>query len=147
MAAQGVMAYSRRFLRKEATMRTPLAAAGGILFGCVVSLVSAQTSDQSPTEAAFLADTKAAMSRMTRDMAIKPSGDVDTDFVAMMIPLHQSAIDMAVAQLQYGKNEKLHEIAHQIIENQRRQIAAMRTALGKPVPNSAPPMPPGMKMK
>jgi uncharacterized protein (DUF305 family) len=128
-------------------MRTPFAAAGGILFGSIVSLVSAQTPDQSSFESAFLSDSKAAMSRMTRDMAIKPTGDVDTDFVAMMIPHHQAAIDMAIAQLQYGRNEKLHEIAHQIVETQRRQIAAMRTALGKPVPNSQPPMPPGMKMK
>jgi len=128
-------------------MRRPLAVAVGILFGSVISLVSAQPTAQSSAETAFLSDTKAAMSTMARDMAIKPTGDVDIDFVAMMIPHHQAAIDIAIAQLQYGKNEKLHEIAHQIVESQRRQIAAMRAALGKPVPNSEPPMPPGMKMK
>ncbi len=30
---------------------------------------------------------------------IEPSGDVDTEFVAMMVPHHQGAIDMALAEL------------------------------------------------
>ena len=39
---------------------------------------------------------------MMADMAIKPTGDVDRDFVAMMVPHHQGAIDMAQAVLRYG---------------------------------------------
>lgn len=39
------------------------------------------------------------------DMRVKPSGDVDHNFVAPMIPHHQGAIDMARAELRYGKNE------------------------------------------
>jgi uncharacterized protein (DUF305 family) len=33
------------------------------------------------------------------DMGIRPSGDVDADFVAMMVPHHQGAIEMAQAEL------------------------------------------------
>jgi uncharacterized protein (DUF305 family) len=46
-------------------------------------------------EAAFLAENQAAMDKMMAAMMIKPSGDVDRDFVAMMVPHHQGAIDMA----------------------------------------------------
>ena len=48
-------------------------------------------------EAPFLKENDAAMTKMMNDMAIKPSGDIDRDFVAMMVPHHQGAIDMAIA--------------------------------------------------
>ncbi len=37
-------------------------------------------------EKPFLADDDAAMTKMMNDMAVKPTGDVDRDFVAMMVP-------------------------------------------------------------
>ena len=52
----------------------------------------------------------------------------------MMIPHHQGAIDMAVAELRYGKNEQLRRIAQEIIVDQQQEIAAMRLALGEPLP-------------
>ncbi len=54
-------------------------------------------------EAAFLAENNAAMTKMMAAMEIKPSGDVDKDFVAMMTPHHQGAVDMAQAMLRYGR--------------------------------------------
>jgi hypothetical protein len=72
------------------------------------------------------------------DMAIKPSGDIDRDFVAMMVPHHQGAIDMAISELRYGKNEQLRRIAQEIIVDQMQEIAAMNLAIGKPVTDSAP---------
>ncbi|MEA2730864.1 MAG: hypothetical protein QOF70_5339, partial [Acetobacteraceae bacterium] len=98
----------------------------------------------------------AAMTRMMDDMAIKPTGEIDRDFVAMMIPHHQGAIDMAQAELRYGRNAQLRRIAQEIIVEQQQEIAAMRLALGQPLPPSvaAPDqqtpatqtyMPPGMK--
>ena len=71
-------------------------------------------------------------------MDVKPTGDVDADFAAMMIPHHQGAIDMALAELRYGKNEQLRRIAQEIIVDQQQEIAAMRLALGQPLPPSAP---------
>jgi hypothetical protein len=50
-------------------------------------------------EAPYLAESVSAMTKMMIDMGIRPSGDVDTDFVAMMVPHHQGAIDMALAAL------------------------------------------------
>ncbi len=64
------------------------------------------------------------------------TGDVDSDFVASMIAHHQGAIDMAQAELRYGRNEQLHRIAQEIIVKQQQEIAAMRLALGKSLPPS-----------
>jgi hypothetical protein len=79
-------------------------------------------------EKAFLAENDTAMTRMMNDMAAKPSGDIDRDFVAMM----------AVIELRYGKNEQLRRIAQEIIVDQMQEIAAMKLAIGEPVPASAP---------
>src|SRR5262249_49297395 len=49
-------------------------------------------------EAPYLAENVSAMTKMMVDMGIRPSGDVDTDFVAMMVPHHQGAIEMAQAE-------------------------------------------------
>jgi uncharacterized protein (DUF305 family) len=69
------------------------------------------------------------MEQMMNAMAIRPSGDVDRDFVAMMIPHHESAIAMAKAELCYGKNEPLRRMAQEIVVTQQQEIAAMRLAL------------------
>jgi hypothetical protein len=87
-------------------------------------------------EAPFLAENDAAMTRMMDGMAAKPTGDVDADFAAMMIPHHQGAIDMAQAELRYGRNEQLRRIAQGIIVEQQQEIAAMRLALGQALPPS-----------
>src|ERR1700687_309877 len=89
-------------------------------------------------EQSFLSENDAAMNKMMADMTIKPTGDVDRDFVAMMVPHHQGAIDMAQAELRYGHNEQLRRIAQEIIVEQQQEITAMRLALGQPLPPSAP---------
>jgi hypothetical protein len=72
-----------------------------------------------------------AMTSMMRDMQIRPSGDVDRDFVAQMIAHHQGAIDMASALLKTGSNETLKRLAQEIIVTQKDEIAAMRLAIGE----------------
>jgi hypothetical protein len=89
-------------------------------------------------EAPFLKENDAAMTKMMNDMTIKPSGDVDRDFVAMMSPHHQGAIDMAISELRYGKNEQLRRIAQEIIVGQMQEIAAMKLAIGEPVTDTTP---------
>jgi len=91
-------------------------------------------------EAPFLAENNAAMTRMMEGMSARPTGDVDRDFVAMMVPHHQGAIDMAQAELRYGRNEQLRRIAQEIVVEQQQEIVAMRVALGQPLPapGSAP---------
>jgi hypothetical protein len=89
-------------------------------------------------EAPFLKENDVAMTRMMNNMAIKPSGEIDRDFVAMMAPHHQGAIDMAISELRYGKNEQLRRIAQEIIVDQMQEIAAMNLAIGKSVTDSTP---------
>lgn len=73
-----------------------------------------------------------AHEKMSVDMgAVKPSGDPDVDFVRMMIPHHQGAIDMAEAELKYGKDESRKALARQIIEAQTKEIAEMKDWLAK----------------
>jgi hypothetical protein len=87
-------------------------------------------------EAPFMAENEAAMNKMMADMAVKPTGNVDRDFVAMMVPHHQGAIDMAQAELRYGHNEQLRRMAQEIVVTQQQEIAAMRLAVGEPLPPS-----------
>src|SRR5215469_9481709 len=87
-------------------------------------------------EGHYLAENDSAMKKMMANMAVKPSGDVDRDFVAMMVPHHQGAIDMAVAVLRYGHNAQLKRLAQEIIVTQQEEIAAMRLAVGEPLPAS-----------
>jgi uncharacterized protein (DUF305 family) len=87
-------------------------------------------------EAPFLSENDAAMNKMMADMTVKPTGDVDRDFVAMMVPHHQGAIDMAQAVLRYGHNEQLRRLAQEIVVTQQQEIAAMRLAVGDRLPPS-----------
>ena len=103
-----------------------------------VVLIGGAASLAGSVEALFLAENNAAMAKMMAAMDVKPSGDVDADFVATMVPHHQGAIDMAQAELRYGRNERLRRIAQEIIVTQQEEIAAMRQAIGQP-PDQTPP--------
>jgi uncharacterized protein (DUF305 family) len=80
-------------------------------------------------EAPFLAENQSAMTRMMADMAVKPIGDVDRDFVAMAVPHDQGAIDMARAELKYGHNELLRRLAREIVRNREQEVTVMRLAV------------------
>ncbi|HVY18051.1 MAG TPA: DUF305 domain-containing protein [Rhodopila sp.] len=89
-------------------------------------------------ESGFMTENDAAMRKMMADMSIKPTGNPDADFAAMMIPHHQGAIDMARAELRYGKDPELRRLARNIITDQQKEIALMRKVLAKIMPASAP---------
>jgi hypothetical protein len=104
----------------------------------IAAICSAPFRSASPGEARYLAENVSAMTKMMIDMGIRPSGDVDSDFVSMMTPHHQGAIEMAQAELRYGHNEQLRRMAQEIIVTQQEEIAAMRLAVGQPSPPSVP---------
>jgi uncharacterized protein (DUF305 family) len=118
-------------------MRIPLTAAA--LVACTVFNVAAQTAMQHEHSAAmtqpdspdatFQRDMTQAMRRMDEGMMIRPSGNADRDFAAMMIPHHQGAIDMAKAELQFGRDPVLRRLAQGIIVEQQQEIELMRRRL------------------
>jgi uncharacterized protein (DUF305 family) len=71
------------------------------------------------------------MEKMNRDMNAAMSGDPDRDFVTMMIPHHQGAIDMAQVQLEHGKDGELRALSEAIIKAQESEIAFMKEWLAK----------------
>jgi len=72
------------------------------------------------------------MDRMDKGMKSAPmNGDVDHDFATMMMPHHQGAIDMAKAELAYGKDPLMRRLAEEIIVDQQSEIQAMQLWLSK----------------
>jgi uncharacterized protein (DUF305 family) len=137
---------SRTFFRKRAislattiTLSAFTVANGPIRASHADEMVAGHMTVTEPNisdEAPFLAKNDAAMNKMMAAMAVKPTGDVDHDFVEMMVPHHQGAIDMAQAVLRHGHNEQIRRLAQEIIVTQQQEIAAMRLALGEPLPPS-----------
>jgi uncharacterized protein (DUF305 family) len=142
------MLFSPAFVRKRVISLATTAAVSATSFalaqdpsrafhvrGATPSQTVADRPDRSE-EQPFLAENAAAMNKMMADMTIKPTGDVDRDFVEMMVPHHQGAIDMAQAVLRYGHNEQLRRLAQEIVVTQQQEIAAMRLAVGEELPPS-----------
>jgi len=102
------------------------------------TICSAATEAAYPAETPYLTENDTAMNKMMADMVIKPTGDVDRDFVSLMTPHHQGAIEMAQAVLRNGSNEQVRRLAQEIIVTQQQEIAAMRLAIGDPLPPSLP---------
>jgi hypothetical protein len=122
---------SMRFSHRPFLLRRALLLSLVLVAGATVWAVSAD-------ESAFMAENDAAMKKMMAAMQVKPSGDVDKDFVAMMAAHHQGAIDMARTELRYGHNEQLRRIAQEIIASQQQEIPAMWLAIGRTPPPSVP---------
>src|SRR5438132_12863487 len=59
------------------------------------------------------------------------TGEPDRDFVTMMIPHHQGAIDMAKAILLYGKDPQMRRLAQEIIADQQNEVQLMQLWLSK----------------
>ncbi len=73
-----------------------------------------------------------AMMAMESAMKAAPmTGNPDHDFAVMMIPHHQGAIDMAKAELLYGKDPILRRLAQEVIVTQEQEIQLMRERLKK----------------
>jgi uncharacterized protein (DUF305 family) len=89
------------------------------------------------SEQPFLAENNDAMNKMMADMTIRPTGDIDRDFVAMMVPHHQGAVDMAKAELKYGHNEQLRQLAQEIVATQQQEMMVMRNAVSEGLSSAA----------
>jgi uncharacterized protein (DUF305 family) len=59
-------------------------------------------------------------------MSVGQSGNSDVDFVRLMLPHHQAALDMAKAQLMYGRDPQICRLAQEIITDQQSEIELMQ---------------------
>ncbi len=76
---------------------------------------------------------KEAMSKMNNmKMDIDHSGSMDKQFAQMMVPHHQSAIDMSKAYIKSGAHEeKLKTMSNNIISSQQKEISELKAWLDK----------------
>lgn len=78
----------------------------------------------------FREDMDQSMRRMMRDMHSPGySGDADVDFLAMMIPHHAGAVDMARLVLQHGRDPATRRLAEDILAGQTLEIEGMTRRL------------------
>lgn len=90
-----------------------------------------------PGSSRFETEMDDSMVRMMEDMHSPGySGDADRDFLVMMVPHHQGAVDMAKLVLMYGRDPAVRVLAEEIIagqtieiESMRRRLAALRTGM------------------
>jgi len=77
------------------------------------------------------------MEKMHLAMAlVGSSGTSDTDFVRLMLPHHQAAIDMAETQLLFGKDPQMRRLAQEIIADQHSEMELMQLWLRQRGPDS-----------
>jgi hypothetical protein len=69
----------------------------------------------------------ASMNKMHMAMeAVEYSGNSDLDFVRLMLPHHQAALEMAKTQLLRGKDPQIRRLAQEIITDQQLEIEVMQ---------------------
>jgi len=119
----------------------PLATTLSMILATPIALAQDQTTQRrvapapiDSSEQHFIIEHELAISKMSLSMLVGPTGDVDRDFVAAMMPHHQGAIDIARAELKYGHNDELRRLAQNIIAQREREISAMRGAVGETRP-------------
>ena len=110
-------------------------AAALLLVGSFAGEVEAQHGHGAPPAAppgqtAFVTGMHAAMVEMSKAMETAAmTGDPDRDFLAMMIPHHEGAVEMARLVLLHGRDPLVRRLAEEIIAGQQTEITAMRERL------------------
>ncbi|MES2643957.1 MAG: DUF305 domain-containing protein [Myxococcota bacterium] len=80
------------------------------------------TTEMSPAMQGY----KQSMDTMHEAMMKPMTGNVDQDYAQMMIAHHQGAIDMARVELQYGTDPTLKQMAQTVIDEQGKEIDALK---------------------
>jgi uncharacterized protein (DUF305 family) len=101
------------------------------ILSLTVPMTARQDAAHQPPDAAAVgaawSDLEQGMEKMHAGMrSIKPSGDNDLDFVGLMLPHHQAAIDMAKTEMLYGKDPQMRRLAQEIITDQQSETELMQ---------------------
>jgi uncharacterized protein (DUF305 family) len=100
-----------------------------LLSSAVVGITPAQEHKEN---ADFMRRMSVSMTEMNQSMKAAPmNGNIDHDFAAMMIPHHEGAIEMAKAELSFGKNPTMRRLAQEILVDQKSEIDAMNLWISK----------------
>jgi uncharacterized protein (DUF305 family) len=100
--------------------------------GLIAAFSIAALAQMEPRAMSFMHAMKDSMERMDNGMKSAPmNGDIDHDFATMMMPHHQGAIDMAKAELLYGKDSVMRRLAEEIVVDQQSEIQVMQLWLSK----------------
>jgi len=84
----------------------------------------------SPAAGPAWSEFNSSMEKMHLAMkSVKPTGNSDSDFVRLMLPHHQAAIDMAKTQLLFGKDPQMRRLAQEIVTDQQSEIVLMHAWL------------------
>jgi uncharacterized protein (DUF305 family) len=136
-----VTLFSRAFVRRRViSLATTLSvtATSFALAQDPKGVVHLRSTAKEAEERQFLFANDLAISNMSREMLLTPTGDIDRDFAAIMIPQHQGTIDMGEAELKYGRNDELRRLAEKIVARQQQDISILRRVAGEDVATSAP---------
>ena len=115
------------FLKSAAVLSILSMAAAGSALAQQTAPMPGMTMPMKPSAMPAEGSMMSAMDKMSKDMAaVSMTGDADRDFVGMMIPHHQGAIDMAKYELAHGKDPKMLKLARDVVAAQDREIAEMK---------------------
>ena len=84
--------------------------------------VSAQSKDSSSASSGASGEMHNDMMKGAKEsMSMKPTGDVDQDFVKMMRHHHQTGIRMAQQEVKNGKDPEVRALAQKILKGQQEE--------------------------
>ena len=104
-------------------MSTTLGAIAGLVIGAAVGVGGMMVWDHGDISGMDYGDMPVDPGNMTGDMPM--TGNPDHDFMAGMVPHHQSAIDMANTVLQTTSDPQIKALAEDILAAQAAEIAQM----------------------
>src|SRR5262245_17098946 len=108
-------------------MKTTWIACAIVMTSVLIAHSPGAANNTQPGDADDWSQLNASMGKMHMAMgAIEQSGDDDVNFVRLMIPHHEGAIDMAKVQLLHGKDPQMRRLAQEIITDQQLEIELMQ---------------------
>lgn len=94
----------------------------GMTLSTATTLALAQSGAQKSQSSPSMEMHQSMMKGAKDSMAMKPSGNMDHDFVMMMRHHHQMGVQMAEREIRDGKDEKAKEFARNIVKSQNQEI-------------------------
>jgi uncharacterized protein (DUF305 family) len=121
--------YSQHMpMRATIAMGIAMMAASAGLGGVAQEKAATHAHEESSTNNGCYQRLADAMVRMHQAMAaVKPSSpsNTDADFVRMMLPHHQAAVEMAKVELECGGDRQMKRMAQEIVTDQQSEIELM----------------------